>query len=133
MPKKKQFGIKELFSKASAKNAEKANNKTSLPVEEENNFTENGSKNQSHSLENVAASPLQKNTKRNTNVGHQMQGHRPRPDKVSQYCLGQKTRQNTAENSDSEENSETIEPQKSRQNATENSDSEGNSETTAGQ
>ena len=44
MSKKNQFGIKELFAKASAKNAGKAN-KTSLPVEEENNFTENGTKN----------------------------------------------------------------------------------------
>ena len=66
-----------------------------------------------------------------------MQGHGPRPDIVSQYCLDIKTRQNAAENSDSEENSKTIEPasyaQKSRQNAAENSDSdsEGNSETTA--
>ena len=60
-----------------------------------------------------------------------MQGHRPRPDKVSQFCLDLKTRQKAAaaENFDSVENSETIELQKSRQNTTENSDSEGNSET----
>ena len=43
--KKNQPGIKDLFAKASGKNARKPNNESSLPVVEENNFTENGTKN----------------------------------------------------------------------------------------
>ena len=59
---------------------------------------------------------MEKNTTKNTNVGHQMQGHRPRPDKVSQYCFDlassqssiQKSCQNAAENFNLEENCETT-------------------------
>ena len=37
-----------------------------------------------------------------------MQGHRPRPDKVSQYCFDLASPQNAAENFNLEENCETT-------------------------
>ena len=100
-------------------------------------------------MENETASSSKKNPTRNEKaqapIGHLMQGHGPRPDRISQYCLDlassiKKIRQNAGENSDSEnedeENSESesivaaSSTQKTRQNASENSDSDSENEST---
>lgn len=95
-------------------------------------------------MENETASSsknLTRSKKAQAPFGHLMQGHGPRPDRISQYCLDlassiKKIRQNAEENSDSENEeiseSESIaaasSTKKTRQNASENSDSDSENE-----